>query len=55
MIAGATRPFEWTHPDPALRVVLEPIAPVRGRWCRFAIRFPPEGVVDVMVQVLGGW
>ena len=40
-----------THPDPALRVVLEPTARVRGRWCRFALRFPPEGVVDVMVQV----
>jgi hypothetical protein len=44
-------PVRVTHPDPALRVTLEPTAKTNGRWYRIAISFPPEGIVDVLMQI----
>lgn len=38
------------HPDPGLRVVLVPEAPVASGWYQLELAFPSEGLVDVVAQ-----
>ncbi len=47
----AVLPIRVNHPDAAVEVTLEPTAPVPRGWCRVEIDFPPEGLVDVAVQL----
>src|SRR3954470_22887218 len=44
-------PVRIVHPDPGLRVVLEPETPVRADWYQFELCFPPEGLVDVQIEL----
>ena len=46
----ARTPVRMVHPEPFLVVVLHPRAsPIQG-WYRLVLRFPPEGLVDVVAQ-----
>src|SRR4051812_12209246 len=47
---GEGTPVRVVHPDPALRVQLVPDRPMPGDWYQFELRFPPEGLVDVVAQ-----
>ena len=47
---GEGTPARVAHPDPGLRVVFAPQAPMPGGWYQFELAFPPEGLVDVVVQ-----
>jgi GT2 family glycosyltransferase len=47
----ASRPLRVTHPDSAIKVSLEPTGSFPAGWYRLEIRFPPEGVVDVIAQL----
>jgi GT2 family glycosyltransferase len=47
----AVLPIRVSHPDAAVEVTLEPTAPMRRGWCRIEIDFPPQGLVDVAVQL----
>src|SRR5687767_1313895 len=38
------------HPDPGLRLVFSPDRPMPSDWYQLELRFPPEGLVDVVVQ-----
>ena len=50
-IQGAERaPVRVVHPDPGLRIVLAPDKPLPRDWYQFELGFPPEGLVDVVVQ-----
>jgi GT2 family glycosyltransferase len=48
--AGEGEPVRVAHPDPGLRVVFAPEAPVRSAWYQLELRFPPEGLVDVVAR-----
>jgi GT2 family glycosyltransferase len=48
--AEVRAPVRVVHPDPALIIVLAPVEPMAGDWYQFELRFPPEGVVDVLAQ-----
>jgi GT2 family glycosyltransferase len=43
-------PVRVVHPDPGLRIVLVPDKPMPRDWYQFGLRFPPEGLVDIVVQ-----
>src|SRR5947209_10324061 len=47
---GEGAPVRVVHPDPGLRIVLAPDQPVPSDWYQFELRFPPEGLVDVVAQ-----
>ena len=47
---GEGTPARVAHPDPGLRMVLAPPAPMPGGWYQFELAFLPEGLVDVVVQ-----
>ncbi len=47
---GDAPPVRVVHPDPGFRLVLAPTAPVLAGWYQFELRFPAEGLVDVLVQ-----
>jgi GT2 family glycosyltransferase len=44
------QPTRVIHPDPGVKVVLEPMAWFHGGWYRLEVQFPPDGVVDVLAQ-----
>ena len=48
--AAAGMPVRVLHPDPGLTVSLAPIGPTAGDWYQLELRFPPEGVVEVLAQ-----
>jgi GT2 family glycosyltransferase len=48
--AGEGTPVRIVHPDPGLRLVLAPERPMPADWYQFELKFPPEGLVDVIVQ-----
>jgi GT2 family glycosyltransferase len=50
--AGEGRPVRIVHPDAGLRITLEPIVAMPGDWYQFDLTFPPEGLVEVLVQFL---
>ena len=43
-------PVRVAHPDPALTVTFAPVERTADDWYRFEMRFPPEGVVDVLAH-----
>jgi GT2 family glycosyltransferase len=45
-------PARVTHPDPAIKVVLEPTTRFRRGWYKLEIQFPPDGVVDVVGEFI---
>jgi O-antigen biosynthesis protein len=45
-------PARVAHPDPAIKVVLEPTTRFRRGWYRLEIQFPPDGVVDVVGEFI---
>jgi O-antigen biosynthesis protein len=45
-------PARVTHPDPAIKVILEPTTRFRRGWYRLEIQFPPDGVVDVVGEFI---
>ena len=47
---GERAPVRVMHPDPGLRLVFAPDRPMPSDWYQFELRFPPEGLVDVVVQ-----
>lgn len=47
---GQGAPVRVVHPDPGLEVVFTPDAPMPRDWYQFELQFPPEGLVDVLVQ-----
>ena len=48
--AGEGEPVRVAHPDAGLRVVFAPEAPVSSAWYQLELRFPPEGLVDVVAR-----
>lgn len=38
------------HPDPGLRIVLARERPMPADWYQFELKFPPQGLVDVVAQ-----
>src|SRR6266446_2690015 len=46
------QPTRVIHPDPGVKVVLEPTAWFRGGWYRLEVQVPPDGVVDVVAQFI---
>jgi O-antigen biosynthesis protein len=47
-------PIRLNHPEIGMRVVIEPTAEVKRGWYRFELSFPPEGVVDLVVNISFG-
>jgi O-antigen biosynthesis protein len=47
-------PIRLNHPEIGIRVDVEPTAEVRSGWYRFELSFPPEGIVDLAVNVSFG-
>ena len=47
---GEDAPVRVVHPDPPLRIEFVPDRPMPGGWYQFELRFPPEGLVDVVAQ-----
>jgi GT2 family glycosyltransferase len=45
-------PARVSHPDPAVKVVLEPTTRFRRGWYKLEIQFPPDGVVDVVAEFI---
>lgn len=43
-------PVRVVHPDPGLQVVLAPDKPMPSDWYQLELRFPPEGLVDIVAQ-----
>lgn len=43
-------PARVVHPDPGLTVSFVPVERTADDWYRFELRFPPEGVVDVLAH-----
>jgi len=44
-------PVRIVHPDPGMKVVLEPETPVRADWYQFELHFLPQGLVDVQIEL----
>ena len=44
-------PIRVVHPDPMFLVTLVPQQTIKVGWYRLTIRFPPEGIVDVIAQL----
>ena len=49
-----TIPIRLNHPELGIRVVVEPTAEVRIGWYHLELCFPPEGVVDLVVNISFG-
>ena len=47
---GEGVPVRVVHPDPALKKTFVPETPMPAGWYQFELTFPPEGLVDVVVQ-----
>ena len=47
---GEGTPVRVLHPDPGWRIVFTPDRPMPSDWYQFELQFPPEGLVDVVVQ-----
>ena len=47
----ARPPVRVIHPDPMFRLTLTPEKTVAPGWYRLAIRFPCEGLVEVVAQI----
>lgn len=47
---GEGQPVRVAHPDAGLRLVFSPERPISAGWYQFELRFPPEGLVDVVAQ-----
>jgi len=47
---GEGTPVRVLHPDPGWRIVFAPDRPMPSDWYQFELQFPPEGLVDVVVQ-----
>jgi GT2 family glycosyltransferase len=47
---GEGTPVRMLHPDPGFRIVFTPGRPMPSDWYQFELQFPPEGLVDVVVQ-----
>jgi O-antigen biosynthesis protein len=45
------RPVRITHSDPAWRVSLVPDSPLPLGWYQLGLRFPPQGVVEVIARI----
>ena len=48
--AGEGRPARVIHPDPGLRLTFAPAAAIAAAWYELELIFPPEGLVDAMVE-----
>jgi O-antigen biosynthesis protein len=46
----ARAPLRVVHPDPGLTVTFVPVEPTANDWYQFELRFPPEGVVEVLAH-----
>jgi O-antigen biosynthesis protein len=44
-------PIRLNHPDIGIRVTLEPTGKLAPGWYHFELCFPPEGVVDLLVNI----
>lgn len=51
MRGGEGTPVRIAHPDPGLSLVFSPERPITAGWYQFELRFPPEGLVDVVAQL----
>jgi len=47
---GEGTPVRIVHPDPGVKLVFGPEQPMPADWYQFELKFPPEGLVDVIVQ-----
>src|SRR3954451_1264363 len=48
---GEGVPVRVAHPDPGLRLCLAPVAPMPRGWYRLELRFPTDGLVDVVAKL----
>ena len=44
-------PVRVVHPDAGLTAVFEPLTPTASDWYQVELRFPPEGVVEVLAHI----
>jgi O-antigen biosynthesis protein len=49
--ADVRAPVRVVHPDPGLTVTFAPVRRTANDWYQFELRFPPEGVVEVLAHV----
>src|SRR5215210_191271 len=47
---GEGTPVRVVHPDAGLTIAFAPDRPMPSGWYQFELRFPPEGLVDVVAQ-----
>lgn len=47
---GEGTPVRLTHPDPGLSIAFAPVRAMPTDWYQFELRFPIEGLVDVLVH-----
>lgn len=47
---GEGTPVRVVHPDPGLRMTFAPAGPMPSGWYQFELRFPVEGLVEVLIQ-----
>lgn len=48
--ADMRAPVRVMHPDPGLKVTFAPAEPTANDWHQLELRFPPDGVVDVLAH-----
>ena len=48
---GQGTPARVIHPDPGLRITLEPERAMPRDWYQFELKFPPEGLVHVVARL----
>ena len=48
---GQGAPARVIHPDPGLRITLEPERAMQRDWYQFELKFPPEGLVHVVARL----
>src|SRR5437899_12673200 len=49
---GQGVPVRVAHPDPGLQLTFAPDGPLPGGWYQLELRFPPEGLVDVVAKLV---
>lgn len=48
---GEGAPVRVIHPDPGLQLAFAPAGSMSGGWYQLELRFPPEGLVDVVAKL----
>jgi GT2 family glycosyltransferase len=48
--SGSDAPVRVVHPDPGLKLSFAPAAPMPPGWYQLELKFPPDGIVNVLIE-----